>query len=353
MTPATLPTTSTAPYSYRLATLEDASAIAPLWQAFALERESVDPTMTIKPNFNFESYITRLLQKPLSFGWLLEYEEPTNLKTAVGCLFIYFYDEAPPSNLPEEFLEQHHLENPFMYRRVGSVLGMYVQPEHRKPAAIKMLAETAIAHAVEMKVTDIDLLIAADQTAMQALLQRAGFTKAAVQYTRHYDIATDTELTSLHPPHPELPDVELPAPKAITLTDAQTNELLRNPQGEIVFWMPLVDDNRDLLKSSGGLPIYPQLLLDPVPNKWVFDAEGKLVVCPVVRDENGQIAENQGMVLFYPPAYQIVEGKPCLMRDDTGNYVFQDIERDKQGKIVKTPDGFPVFKQPRIFANSL
>jgi hypothetical protein len=41
-----------------------------------------------------------------------------------------------------------------------------------------------------MKVSDIDLLIAADQPGIQAMLQQAGFTKAAVQCTRHYDIAS-------------------------------------------------------------------------------------------------------------------------------------------------------------------
>jgi ribosomal protein S18 acetylase RimI-like enzyme len=299
--------------------------------------------MLVKPNFDFEKYVTNQIEKPLSFCWLLEHSD-----SIIGCLFIYYYDEAPPANLPEYLIQQHDIENPFQSRRVGSVLGMYVQPEHRKSEAIQMLAKTAVAHAKTMKVSDIDLLIAADQSGIQAFLQRAGFTKAAVQYTHHYDIPTDAELPSLHPPHPELPDVKLPGPRAIALRHPQTNELLRNSQGEPVFLMPLVDDKGELLKSSSGQPIYPELLLDPATNSWVIDAEDKLVTCPILRDKNGQIVENQDLVQFYRPAYQIVDGKPVLMRDETGNYVFCDVERDKQGTIVRTPDGFPVFKQPKF-----
>ena len=228
---------------------------------------------------------------------------------------------------------------------------MYVQPGHRKAAGIQILSEAAIAHAVEMKVTDIDLLIAADQTGIQAMLKRAGFTNSAVQYSRHYDISTNIELPSLHVPHPELSEVKLPTPRAMTLIDPQTKELVRNSEGELVFWVPLANDNGELLKSSTESPIYPELLLDPATNRWVFDGEGNLVTCPILYDENGQIVENQGMVQFYRPAYQIVDGKPALMRDATGNYVFCDVEVDKQGKIVTSPDGFPVFKQPKVEDN--
>ncbi|MEG4575346.1 GNAT family N-acetyltransferase [Microcoleus sp. N3A4] len=343
MTVAAMPIAPIAPYSHRLATAEDARAIAPLWQAFAAERESIDPSMLVKPNFDFEKYVTNQLEKPLSFCWLLEHSD-----SIIGCLFIYYYDEAPPASLPEYLIQQHNIENPFQSRRVGSVLGMYVQPEHRKSEAIQMLAKAAIAHAKTMKVSDIDLLIAADQPGIQAMLQRAGFTKSAVQYTRHYDIATDAELPSLHPPHPELDDVELLAPRAIPLRHPQTNELLRNSQGEPVFFMPLVDEQGELLKSSSGQNIYPELLLDPATNSWAIDAEDKLVSCPILRDEHGQIVENQGMVQFYRPAYQIVDGEPALMRDASDNYVFCDVELDRQGKILKTPDGFPIFKQPQI-----
>lgn len=59
---------------------------------------------------------------------------------------------------------------------------------------------------------------------------------------------------------------------------------------------------------------------------------------------NGQIVENQDIVQFCRPAYRIVNGKPVLMRDEIGNYVFCDVEWEKPGKIVKSPDGFPIFQ---------
>ena len=140
--------------------------------------------MFVKPDFDFEKYIARQLVQPLSRGWVLESNDE-NQKIIVGCLFIYCYDEAPPPNLSADILEQDALENPFQPRRVGSVLGMYVQPEHRKPAAIKLLAEAGIEKAEEMKVSDIDVLVGADQTGIHALLERAGFVKAAVQYAKY------------------------------------------------------------------------------------------------------------------------------------------------------------------------
>jgi hypothetical protein len=39
------------------ATATDAKDLAPLWQAFAAERESIDPSMLVKPNFEFEKYV--------------------------------------------------------------------------------------------------------------------------------------------------------------------------------------------------------------------------------------------------------------------------------------------------------
>ena len=191
-------------YTHRLATVDDAAEIAPLWQAFAQERVAADPSMKIQPDFDFQHYILRQLELPLSFGWVLEHHSEENTsdeKTSiVGCIFVYFYDEAPPAGLPQEMLVEHELDNPFKPRRVGSVLGMYVQPEHRDSDNIKRLAHTAIQQAIDMQVSDIDILVCAEQTGIQALLQRAGFTKAAVQYTKHFEVANYPELASLHPP---------------------------------------------------------------------------------------------------------------------------------------------------------
>jgi len=30
-----------------------------------------------------------------------------------------------------------------------------------------------------------------------------------------------------------------------------------------------------------------------------------------------------------------------------GKYVFCDVERDQGGNMIKSPDGLPIFKQPR------
>ena len=335
-------------YTHRQATSEDALALAPLWKAFARERATVDPSMVVKPDFDFEKYIASQLAQPLSMAWIIESNAEN--KTIVGCLFIYFYDEAPPPSLPADMLEKDALENPFQPRRLASVLGMYVEPEHRKPGAIKLLAEAGIQKAEEMKVSDIDVLVGADQTGIHALLERAGFAKAAVQYTKHYPEilqapTADTELPSLHPPHPDLDLPEIPKPGAIPLRDPKTNELVRSLSGEPVFLMPLTDEAGELLETSSGLPIYPTPARDPQTQDWVFNAKGGLVVAPLLRDESGQIIERQGIPQFYPPAYQWIDGKLTLKQDAEGNYIFREVERDKEGQIVLTPDGAPVFKE--------
>lgn len=337
-------------YSHRLATPEDANAIAPLYLAFAEERAAADPTMVLKPNFDFQQYIAHLLAKPLSYGWVLEHsatqqpKSPIPEKSIVGFLFIYLYDEAPPPNLPQDLLAQHERETPFLPRRVGSVLGLYLQPEHRNPENIKCLAETALKFAEQMKVNDIDLLISTEQTGIQALLQRFGFRQAAVQYTKHNEISADAELPSLHPPHPNLDLPEAPSPHSIPLRDPQTNELVRNDRGEPLFLNPLADETGKILLTSEGMPIYPMPLRDPQQNDWVFDRAGELVLCPLLRDENGQIVEHQGIPVFHPPAYHFTDGRVLLKQDAQGCYVFCDVERDAEGKILVSPAGQPIFK---------
>ncbi len=291
--------------------------------------------MLIKPNFNFEKYVAHLLDKPLSLCYALEYSAQADKKTIVGCLIIYCYSEAPPPNLPENLIQQHELENP-----------LYVKPEHRHPEAIKLLADAGIQYGEKMKVTDIDILVAADQTGIQARLQRAGFTKAAVQYTRHYDIPALAELPSLHPPHPELGEIAPPAPSAIPLRHPDSNSLVGNPHGEPVFLAPIAGVTGELLKTSTGLPVYPTPVRDPQTNDRVFDATGNLVVCPPLRDDHNQIVEHQGIPQFHPPADEIVSGKIHLKRDAGGKCVFCDVERDSHGKMVITPDGMPVFQLP-------
>lgn len=337
------------PYTHRLATPEDAKSIAPLMTAFAQERESVDPSMLLKPNYDFEQYVAYQLSKPLSYCWVLEYNdgEPES-KTIVGFFFTYTYDETPPASLPEELRQHQQLENPFQPRRVGSVLGLYVQPNHRKQYAIAQLIEAGIQTAENLKVTDIDVLVSAEQTGIHALLEKLGFHKAAVQFTRHYEIATDGELPSLHPPHPELPEIAALAPSAIPLRNLETNELIRNSNGEPVFLMPLRDEKGELILTSDNLPIYPTPLRDPEKNDWVFDAAGELVTCPILQDETGEIVEYRGIPQFCPPAYEAAARGIRLQRDAQGNYVFCPVERDNSGKIVRNLDGLPIFKQPLL-----
>ncbi|MEC4893474.1 MAG: hypothetical protein SAL07_22885 [Oscillatoria sp. PMC 1051.18] len=54
-------------YTCRLATPTDSPKLVPFWQNFAQERAAVDPSMIVKPNFNFEKYIQKKLDKPLYF----------------------------------------------------------------------------------------------------------------------------------------------------------------------------------------------------------------------------------------------------------------------------------------------
>jgi ribosomal protein S18 acetylase RimI-like enzyme len=334
-------------YTHRPATPEDATAIAPLWQAFAADRARVDPSMTPFPEFNFERYISQQLSKPLSFGWVLENgeegeHESHESKAIVGCLMVYFYDEAPPPDIPEEFMTDEALDNPFIDRRVGSVLGLYVHPDHRNPETIQLLSSAAIQQAQEMKVNDIDILVGADQTGIHALLERFGFTKAAVQYTKHYNIDPDADLPSLHPPHPELeanPDAE---PGFLPLKDPKTGELVKNPAGEPVFLQPLRDEVGNLYKTSGDRPIYPVPVRDPQSQGFVFNSDSELVTCPILLEPTG-LLEYQGVPQFCPPDYAFRDGKLRLQQDSMGQYLFRDAKRDPDGKVLRDPKGKPIF----------
>ena len=298
-------------YIQRIATLCDVRDLAGLWKAFVEARYQADPSMRIKAEFDYERYVTYQLKKPLSFGFLLE-----NVEEIVGFLFIYIYDEAPPPQVSA--LEM--LENPFVPRRVGAVLGMYVQEAHRKPSTINLLVEAAIAKAEELKVTDIDLLISIEQTGLHALLERFGFTKAAIQYTKHYNI-TGNNLPNLRPSYQDL-EIAIPNPGKIPLKDPQTQKVVQNLKGETVYLQPLTDESGKWLKSSRGLPIYPIPVRDPQTQQWIFDESGELVVCPVTRDDKGEIQELDGIPQFSLPIYDYQEGKLALKQDSEGKYIF-------------------------------
>lgn len=331
-------------YTQRLAMPNDTSVIAPLWEAFALERSQADPSMVLKPEFNFERYIAYQLQRPFSYAFLLEFTPNSETqKEVVGIIFIYFYDETPPGENRMEDL----LENPFQNRRIGAVLGLYISPPHREQKNIKLLIDAAIAKAEELKVSDIDLLISADQPGIQSLLQRNyQFKKSAVQYTRHYDISSNQNLPSLHSSSPEIEGkpTQFPSPSTIPLRNPKTHEVVKNPQGEIIFLEPIVDESGNCLKTSNGLPIYSDPLREPETRDWVFDLTGKLVVRPILKDGDGKVVEYLGMPQFCKPCYEKVGTQIQLKRNKSGEYLFLDAERDTDGMIIRSSDGKPTFQ---------
>jgi len=334
-------------YTVYLASEPNKSEITKLWVEFAHERVHSDPSITIVSHFNFEEYIAFQLSKSLTFCWTIEHsdENSSRAKGAVGFLLGRYHDESPPHNLSQTLLERHRLNHPFRYRRVGSVIAFYVQPEHRTPEAIKLLVETALEHAESMKVTDIDLMVGAHLSGLQSLLEKLGFTQTAVQYTRHYDLPEGIDLPNLHPSILDVEYFKPPAPRAIPLRDPKTGELVKSPQGEPVFLQPL-----DIFSETGEtiLPVYPTPVRNPQTQGFVFDAQGQLVVCPILRDENGKIFTHKGLPQFQTPAYEYINGKLQLKQDTEGNYIFCDAERDSLGKILCDSHGSPIFQKPLL-----
>ncbi|MDJ0662292.1 MAG: GNAT family N-acetyltransferase [Crocosphaera sp.] len=301
-------------YQQRLGKVDDATAIAPLWQTFLQERAKYDPSIILKTDFDYVSYVKKKLASPSIYGFLLEYGESQEI---VGFLFTYVHDETP--TLDYEDVN----DSPFLPRRIGGAIGMYIQPPHRKPEAISLLIESAIALAKELKISDLDLLISIEQTAVQKLLEKFGFKKAAIQYSQHYDIS-DQNLPRLRTPTTENIAVKMPIPGMIPLRDPKTQQPVINPQGKQVFLHPVKNELGETLKSSNGLPIYPTPLRDPQTQDWVFNELGELVTCPVVLDGLGKVKEKQGIPLFKHPIYEMVDGKLRLKKDDDDNYLFEE-----------------------------
>lgn len=300
-------------YSQRLATSNDASEIAPLWMAFLQERSQYDLSMILIPDFDYVSYVKQKLESRSIYTFVLELAENRHI---VGFLCVYFHDEIPSLNY------EGMTDTPFKPRRIGGAIGMYVQPEHRQPEAITLLVESAIALSEELKITDFDLLISMEQTGVHKLLERFGFKKAAIQYTKHSDIE-ESELPKLEYPISEEISVKMPPPSMIPLRDPKTQQPVINPQGKQVFLHPLKNKLGESLKSSNGLPVYATPLRDPQTQEWVFNELGELVTCPVVLDELGKVKEKQGIPLFKQPTYEFFDGKLRLKKDDNGNYLFE------------------------------
>ncbi|TAF52280.1 MAG: GNAT family N-acetyltransferase [Oscillatoriales cyanobacterium] len=302
-------------YTHRLATPDDAPAIAPLWEIFAHDRAAIDPALQLKPDFDYLQYIQRQLQRPHTHTWILQ----TNTNEIVGCLIVYCYDEAPPPNLPAEFQEEQELDNPFLQRRVGSVLGLYIQPEHRNPTAIQLLTNAALAQAEEIGVSDIDILTSSDQTGIHTLLERAGFTKAAVQYCRHYNLDGREDLISLHIPHPEISsDLNNLKPQRIPLRNPETNQPIHDPHGNPIYLEPIEN-----AKTADGLYIYPTPVRDPNTQAYIFDGNDQLVTCPLLRDNQGQPVFVDGLPQFKPPKYRMENGQLSLERDADNQVCFE------------------------------
>jgi len=114
-----------------------------------------------------------------------------------------------------------------------------------------------------------------DQQGIQVLLERLGFVKAAIQYTKHFNIS-ETNLPNLHQAHLRLREKEVIPTGTIVLRDIKTQEIVKNSQGKPIFLEPVRDAAGKALTSSTGLPIYPLPLRDPnTHNFWEIMLEAR------------------------------------------------------------------------------
>lgn len=341
-------------YTARIATQADVKALASLTAAFHQERVAIDPSRTLKPGFDWEHYVRDRISQPLHYYWLLEHRDVAEKDAGkdaeqdpiVGFLFVLGRDEAPSDDLPAALAQTHQRLLPYQPRRLGTALALYLLPAHRNLQGIQQLIAAGIQQAQDWSISDLDLQVGTDQRGLQALLKRFGFHKTSVQYTLHFDLPADGDLPSLHPPQAERVKSAAPQSGAIPLRDPTTGERAKNPQGEPVFLSPCLDDSGNPLKTASGLPIYPPPLRHPQTQALVFSATGNVVVAPIVQDETGLAFEYQGVPQFHPPAYRAVDGKVQLQQDETGNYIFCQVERDPGGKIARAPNGKPLFQPP-------
>ncbi len=304
-------------YYQRQANLDDATKIAPLWKAFLQKRSKHDPSIILKPNFDYVAYIKQKLESESIYGFLLEHGEK---KDIVGFLFVYVHDET-------SYLDNGGItDSPFQPRRMGGAIGMYIKEEHRKPEAITLLVESAIALAKELKISNIDLLISMEQKGIHKLLERFGFKKAAIQYTQNYEI-THEDLPKLGTPKTQGIAVKMPTPSLIPLRDPLTQQPVINPQGKQVFLHPVTNEAGEILRSSNGLPVYPTPLRDPQTQDWVFDKSGELVVCPVELESMGKVKEHNGIPVFQKPIFEQIDDKLVLKTDEMGNYLFTQTKK--------------------------
>lgn len=313
-------------YAHRIASSHDSDAITPFVAELCKEWATIDPTRKLKPDFDWQRYTTYLLNQPHTYCIVLEHTTDTTTEI-VGCIVTNFFDESPIPNAPPDQLEHHAIAHPFQPRRIGTVSGFYIKPEHRKAKNVIRLIEAAIDQADYLKVDTIDVQVFENRSGIQAFLKRRGFQPANTQLVLSRTIPAGVELPNLHS---EVADLEVPEyqPEAvpIPLRDPQTGERVTNPENQPVSIAPLTDPDGRPILSSKRIPIYPPPIRDPQTDGWVFDNNGELVVCPAARDDSGEIIERDGVPQFRSPKYAIGNGEAKLIRNPDGSCVFRELE---------------------------
>jgi N-acetylglutamate synthase-like GNAT family acetyltransferase len=295
-------------YQTRLATLKDLDVISSLWQEFTEERLRLDPTLSIASDFDFTEYVKQHLSKDSTYCWLLESSEVlsspnlSNQTKDVGFLCTYIYTESQPLAVPPV--------TPFQPRKVGVVLALYIKPEYRQLEGMNLLVDTALNGALELQVSDLELLIPED-IGIQSLLVRLGFTKVAVQYTKHLQSPIECFENNKN------------IDEQVPLRDLETNEIIRDKLGNTIYLSALKDEKGNVLKDSSGLLIYPLPLRNPQTSEWLFNLDGGIALCLPLLDENGKVIESDGLVKFQSPAYEIRDGTIKIKCNQDGCLLFE------------------------------
>jgi hypothetical protein len=295
-------------YQTRLATLTDLDVISSLWQEFTEERLRLDPTLLIASNFDFTEYVKQHLSRDSTFCWLLETSEvlsPPNLSNQtknVGFLCTYIYTESQPSAAPPI--------TPFQPRKVGAVLALYINPECRQLEGVNLLINTALNGAMELQVSDLELLIPED-AGIQSLLVRLGFTKVAVQYAKHLQAPVKSYENNKN------------IDEKVPLRDLETNEIIRDKSGNTIYLSALKDEQGNILKDSSGLLLYPLPVRDPQTSEWLFNLDGTIALCPPLLNENGKVIESDGLTQFRSPVYEIRDGTIKIKCNQDGSLLFE------------------------------
>jgi GNAT superfamily N-acetyltransferase len=161
-------------YTVRPADPADLPVVVDLWWSFVRERAEVDRALRLKPGFDFPRFVDRLLGTPGTFCLLAEHRaNGGDAPAPAGCL-VWYLDVEPDDPA-----------SPFEPRRCGKVLGLYVDPSHRRSGCTSLLVDTALAHGESFGITDIDVLVAQEQAALHALIETKGLSRVAIQFTRH------------------------------------------------------------------------------------------------------------------------------------------------------------------------